>query len=255
MSVPTTYTVPSTATYLTADGTDSRNFYAGDVIPMATAIRFGMPGAGYSTLPFFSAEARAALAAELADPESASRAQVEAAIGATTAPWRTGAIYDANWHTAGGSMSTAALTANILYGMPIYLPIGAACSHIGINITVAGAAGTKARLGLATLNDDLTGTLVLDGGEIAVDATGEVQTAFAPDISGGGWHYLLLTANGTPTIPTHISSAAAVFGRSSYSSTSRLASNYLSRTYAALPTAFSPTNYGTAMFAVGLKAA
>jgi polygalacturonase len=48
MSVPTTYTVPSTATYLTADGTDSRNFYAGDVIPMATAIRFGMPGAGYA---------------------------------------------------------------------------------------------------------------------------------------------------------------------------------------------------------------
>jgi hypothetical protein len=188
-----------------------------------------------------------------------SRAQVEAAIAdaeqSRSLLWRTGHVYDSNWQTAGGSMAGTAMTANILYGMPIFIPAGSALTNIGINVTVAGAASTKARLGLSSINDDLTGTLVADAGEVAVDATGSPELAFTPDVSAGGWYYLNITSNGAPTIMAHISSAAAPLGRSSYSSTVRIGSAYVSRTYAALPDTFSPTSFGTAMYAVGLKAA
>lgn len=39
------YTVPTTARYQSIDGKDVRQFAAGDLIDMAEAVRFGMPGA------------------------------------------------------------------------------------------------------------------------------------------------------------------------------------------------------------------
>ncbi len=168
--------------------------------------------------------------------------------------WRTGAIYDGNWTLAGGSMAGSAMVANTLYGMPIYIPKGSVTTKIGVNVTSAGAAGKLIRLGIARMNADKTGTLVLDGGAVAADALASPELDFAPDVSTGGWYYLLAISDGTPSIMAHISSASALLGRSSYASTVRNSMASMSQTYGALPTTFTPAAYATVMFAVGLKA-
>jgi parallel beta-helix repeat protein len=51
---PSTYTITDTGTYTTTDGKDSFYYKAGQVIPMALAIRMDLPGAGYDSVSPFN---------------------------------------------------------------------------------------------------------------------------------------------------------------------------------------------------------
>lgn len=111
-----------------------------------------------------------------------------------------------------GINGTGALTANTIYASPLWIPPGAALDRIGINTTVAAAAGKVARLMLfAAGTDDLPGALLLDAGTVAADAVAGdllLTIAYTPP---PGLIYAAVVCDGTPTL-TMVQNAAAPYG-------------------------------------------
>lgn len=104
---------------ITADGVyGQRQYYTGDQIPMEWAVEWGLDGAALSDGEFFDAATKAALAAELADPASAARAQVEAAIALGNPVFIE--TYDP---TDGASLAVAANTNYLLRGPRLHTDI------------------------------------------------------------------------------------------------------------------------------------
>lgn len=109
----------------------------------------------------------------------------------------------------GGTASTLALTANILYGSPFYVPSAAAANLLSLNVTVAAAAGKLLRLGLysALVTSGLPDALLYDSGSLAAD-TGAPFVADSPAISPtialvpGLLYWLAVVSDGTPTVTT-----------------------------------------------------
>ena len=82
---------------------------------------------------------------------------------------RTGEYYLSPSHGYG----TLTMVANRLYARPLVVVRDITIDRLAIEVTSAGAAGTKARLGIYNVGTNLyPGTLILDAGEVAVDATG-----------------------------------------------------------------------------------
>lgn len=93
-----------------------------------------------------------------------------------------------------------AIIAATLYTIPFLVARDVTLDRLRINITVAGAGGTLARLGIYA--DDGTirpGNLVLDAGTVAVDAVAEVEIAIAQALTPG-LYWLALLSDGIPTL-------------------------------------------------------
>ena len=103
-----------------------------------------------------------------------------------------------------------AISANTLYASPLYLARNITIDRIAINVSAAGAAGTKGRLGVYKTGTNLyPGALVIDGGEVAVDAIA-VVAAIIDQALTEGLYFCVLVSNGTPTIKTLYSTWAAM---------------------------------------------
>ena len=102
------------------------------------------------------------------------------------------------------------ISANTLYASPLYLARNITIDRIAINVSAAGAAGTKGRLGVYKTGTNLyPGALVIDGGEVAVDAIA-VVAAIIDQALTEGLYFCVLVSNGTPTIKTLYSTWAAM---------------------------------------------
>ena len=93
----------------------------------------------------------------------------------------------------------AAMTANRLYAVPIHLVRPMTFDRIACHVTGAGAGGTKARMGVYTNASFYPAARSLDSGEVAVDGTG-IKAATILLSLVAGWHWLIWTTDGTPTI-------------------------------------------------------
>lgn len=152
----------------------------------------------------------------------------------------------------GLATSNVAVVANILYGTPIYIPELVTILTINLsNVNIAGAAGTKARIGLYKKSNtgDFPSSLVVDGGEVATDSTGTktvtVSTALTP-----GWYFMAVVFSGTPTILGFSLSSGAntlsLFGSDVANASgtgSIFATITSSYTYGALPSTFPTATY------------
>jgi hypothetical protein len=106
-------------------------------------------------------------------------------------------------HITTTTTSTGAATATRTIFGALFLPRATALDRISINVTVAGAASTVARLGLYYA-DSATfepGALLLDAGTVATDTTGVKEATIAVTLAPGlywtaGW------CSGTPTTTT-----------------------------------------------------
>ncbi|MEE8194445.1 MAG: hypothetical protein V3T73_02960 [Dehalococcoidales bacterium] len=93
-----------------------------------------------------------------------------------------------------------AITADQLYARPLIVARDITIDRIAIEVTGAGAGGTKARLGIYNLGDDLyPGTLLLDAGEVAVDSTG-IKAVTVSQALTKGIYFMAMVADGTPTV-------------------------------------------------------
>jgi len=93
---------------------------------------------------------------------------------------------------------TCQLAANRLYGIPFIAARAMSVDRIAVYINVL-AAGKSARLGLyrnGTNNNP--GALVVDGGEVSVDATG-LKTVVIDEALTKGLYWMAIVSDGTPT--------------------------------------------------------
>jgi len=113
---------------------------------------------------------------------------------------RTG-VYYMPWWTDGGG--TVGLPANWLHGFPMLVTRAITIDRLAIEVTIAGAGGTKARLGIYNNGANLyPGTLVIDGGEVAVDGIAVVAATIAQSLNPG-IYCLAIVTDGTPTVRFH----------------------------------------------------
>ena len=140
-----------------------------------------------------------------------------------------------------GGISAISLTTNYLFLIPFFTPVSISIDRIAINVTVAGAAGKKARLGI--YEDDgkvYPRKLLLDAGEVFVDTTGLKEITINETLRGGKLYWLAIVTDGAPTlrIASYASCLSIFFGLDSTLGTSWSLLYWKSFTYAVLPDPF-----------------
>jgi|GEM_PF-1183903 len=104
-----------------------------------------------------------------------------------------------------GSRTTLPMAADTEYAVPIYMSGSGTISRLGIEVTVAGTAGTLIRLGIRGDNGTgQPGTLVLDAGTVAGDAiTSGIEISSLTQAISPGLYWFTATAQSTgATLPT-----------------------------------------------------
>jgi len=134
------------------------------------------------------------------------------------------------------SAANKVLTADRLYACPLVIARDVTIDKIAIQVVSAGAAGTKARLGLYQMTGNWApGALVADYGTVDVDSTGGKAITIDPAVSlSKGAYFTALVTDGTPTIYKGILSWTPL-GMTTGSFGSRYAQYYRAFTYDALP--------------------
>lgn len=96
---------------------------------------------------------------------------------------------------------TGALVANVLYLVPFFVSRPMTVDRIAIEVTIAGAGGTVARLGIygEAATAGTPGALLVDGGTVAVDSTG-IKAVTVSTALTRGWKFIAVVTDGTPTI-------------------------------------------------------
>jgi len=108
---------------------------------------------------------------------------------------RTGEYH--SWHGMGAT-ATIALTANQLYGVPFVVTRDMTVDRIACEVTAQ--AGQKIRMGIySTGTNCYPGTLVVDGGELTLGATGVTASTISESLTKG-LYFLAIISDATPTI-------------------------------------------------------
>lgn len=163
-------------------------------------------------------------------------------------PWTTGRYYFLPNTT---NVSTSAtLGTGTLRAVPFFVPNQTTIKRLGAEVTSAGDANSKIRLGLyATGADGLPGGLVVDAGQIAGDsATVQEITGLSVNL-GPGWYWAAAVVQAVvttqPTVRTFAQGAGGVMPVSLFSipTASQVAGGYLvTGVTGALPTTFGATD-------------
>lgn len=91
----------------------------------------------------------------------------------------------------GVNIGTTSVTANRLWLLPFYAAETKTWTKLGINVTATtAAAGKKARLGIYNNSGGVPTTLLLDAGEVAIDAVAAVEATISQSLTGGNWYWL-----------------------------------------------------------------
>lgn len=160
-------------------------------------------------------------------------------------PWRlTESIWPpfqgGRWYGPGNEVAqtTLALTANRLYGMPIYVPVTAFCQAIAARITTL-AAGSSIRLGIYSDSSGVPGNLLVDAGVVSGAVADEVALALVKWLPAG-WYWLACLSDGTPILRDYESSNK--FGWLGFTSGKDISEGHagmtVSRAFGALPNPF-----------------
>lgn len=99
------------------------------------------------------------------------------------------------------AISTTALVANRLYALAWLIVRPLTIDRLALEVTGAGGAGTKARLGIYANGTNLyPGALLKDVGLVAVDGVAVVAATITGNLSlAAGLYWLALITDGTPT--------------------------------------------------------
>ena len=163
--------------------------------------------------------------------------------GGSSAPpyflsFRSGLYYS---HYLDSSAGTVALTANQLYGIPIFIGVNQVVTEIGIEVTTAGSASTVIRLGIYGESSGVPGNLIVDAGTVTADSNA-VKAITISQTLAPGWYFLCCFSDSTATVRcATIAARNNIFGMAS--SSAALTTMYIrALAYTTLPASFgSPT--------------
>lgn len=157
--------------------------------------------------------------------------------------YASGRYYGTEGWNVGGSTSTAAASADRLYGLPFLCRYPTVFTRIGIEVT-SGAAGA-ARLGIYKMVDGLPTDLVIDAGTVDTASPAVLEATISQFIPVGPI-FLACVFNATPTLRTSAANASftqSMIGGGSPDSGTGEGAIYKSFTYAALPATFGTPSY------------
>jgi hypothetical protein len=136
------------------------------------------------------------------------------------------------------TLAVTAVAANNIYFAPHYFPPGSGVNRVGFEVTTAGAAGAKGRVGLFANTAGQPGALLIDCGEVTTDSTG-IKEGVIP-ASSGGWFWIAFNFSVACTVRfVNISSQAGYVGSGSLSSAAVRAEQAFA--YGAMPANAAPT--------------
>ena len=135
------------------------------------------------------------------------------------------------------ALTTLALSANTLYGIPFLVPALVTATSINIEVTTQ-SAGNNLRMGIYNDSSGAPGSLVLDAGTVSLTGTGGKAITISQSLSPG-WYWLACVTNGTPTVRAlSQTNALPMLGFTSGTDTTWHVGWSVAFTYAALPTPF-----------------
>lgn len=135
------------------------------------------------------------------------------------------------------SLTTFAMSASILYAIPILLTSAETGQTNNIEVTVQ-SAGNNLRMGIYADSDGVPSSLILDAGTVSLTGTGNKPISISQNLSAG-WYWLACVTNGTPTVRAlSQSNALPVLGFTSATDTTTHVGWSVAFTYAALPNPF-----------------
>lgn len=140
---------------------------------------------------------------------------------------------------------TQSLLANTIYATPWLVERPITIDQISLNVFTAGAAGTKARLGIyADGGSAYPAQRIVDAGEVAVDTIGKKDAVLTLPLSlQPGLYWLVVTSNSTPVIGSATVTTSPL-GVSEDDYVNNQAGWESDFTYSALPIAFPVRNAG-----------
>jgi hypothetical protein len=98
-----------------------------------------------------------------------------------------------------GGTGTFAFTNGVVNFMPIMLAVGRTADRIGIEVTGAGTAATSVhRLGIWADSSGVPGTLLVDAGTVATDATGLKEATISQALAANTLYWLGVVQQGAP---------------------------------------------------------
>ena len=138
------------------------------------------------------------------------------------------------------TQSGVALVANRLWAMPLLVARALTIDRLAIHVSTAGAASTVARLGIYNNGtNNYPGTLLLDGGTVAVDSTGVKELSLASSQAlTKGLYWLALVLDGAPTLRLVYISMSPIGQISTDFSETPYGAWMVTQTYGALPDPF-----------------
>ncbi len=173
-----------------------------------------------------------------------------------------------NGYYFGSFMTAVALTTqsvssvNSLRAFPFFVPKTMRFDRIAINVTTAASANGVARIGIYADNGSLyPGALVVDGGEVATDATGVKEKNIDVTLQGGKLYWLCIitgTATGTQVRAIDRGAAYPINGLDNTLGTSCYLGYAVAQAYGALPATFpteSPTDWSLHVPLIALRKA
>lgn len=102
---------------------------------------------------------------------------------------------------AAGGVAATTRTNGVMYAIPIYFNRPLVLDRIGVDVTIAGGAGSLIRLGIynsSATNAGAPGTLLLDAGTVDSTGTGLLEITISQAVSAGTY-WLIAVPQGTPT--------------------------------------------------------
>jgi hypothetical protein len=137
--------------------------------------------------------------------------------------------------------ATLALTANKLYGAPIYSGRGGVADRLYIKVTAAASAGKKARLGIylpTSVSNLYPADLVADAGEVATDGVATVFAAVSVPLPPGALLWYVVICNEACTVTA--GDSYFTFGALAAGLSSGYGGVEVAQVYGALPAVFPP---------------
>ena len=144
----------------------------------------------------------------------------------------------------GSTASTFVMVVDRLYAVPFVAARAMTVDRIAMAVTVEGAGGTKARLGIyASGSDGQPAALVLDAGEVAVDGAGVKAITINQSLTKG-LYWLACVSDGTPTVRSHYAIPTPYGIHAGW--TGVISTVYVAHTYGVLPDPFGVATADTA---------
>lgn len=155
-------------------------------------------------------------------------------------PFRSTYWYMSPVQVDGGT--TAAITQDRLYALPIFLPGPTSIAKIGVYVTTGSA--TNLRFGLYADNAGVPGALIAESGNVSANVTNAEVAWTVGVIYPAGWYWLAMVGSGTPTMQ-YISAGenTTIMGMTTVDLTTRITHLFKAHTFGALPNPFgTPTD-------------